>query len=126
MPDNAGAEPLTAPVVPGGPATASARCDQGHAPPRSGRRAGEVSQTAGTFVCSHVFYGLMHRLALRAALARTRGGFVHVPLLPERGTPSLALEDQVKGLRAAIAAALTQREVICDKRRAPSADSLSA
>jgi pyroglutamyl-peptidase len=35
-----------------------------------------LSQTAGTFVCNHVFYGLMH--ALRRTPTR-RGGFIHIP-----------------------------------------------
>ena len=112
MPDNAGAEPVDAPVVPGGPAAyfSTLPIKAMRAAAQAAGVSAEVSQTAGTFVCNHVFYGLMHRLATEPALARTRGGFVHVPLLPEQGTPSLALEDQVKGLRAAIAAALTQRE----------------
>lgn len=112
MPDNAGAEPVDAPVVPGGPAAyfSTLPIKAMRAAAQAAGVSAEVSQTAGTFVCNHVFYGLMHRLATEPALARTRGGFVHVPLLPEQGTPGLALEDQVKGLRAAIAAALTQRE----------------
>ncbi|MBY8853938.1 hypothetical protein K7G98_39195, partial [Saccharothrix sp. MB29] len=36
-----------------------------------------VSHTAGTFVCNHVFYGLMHLTA--TAHPGTRAGFVHVP-----------------------------------------------
>lgn len=72
----------------------------------------EVSQTAGTFVCNHVFYGLMH------ALSRTRGvrgGFIHVPYLPEQAArtpgspPSMSLDDVVRGLETAIATALTTR-----------------
>lgn len=112
MPDNAGAEPVDAPVVPGGPAAyfSTLPIKAMRAAVQAAGVPAEVSQTAGTFVCNHVFYGLMHRLATEPALAGARGGFVHVPLLPEQGTPSLALEDQVKGLRAAIAAALTQRE----------------
>lgn len=112
MPDNAGAEPVDAPVVPGGPAAyfSTLPIKAMRAAAQAAGVPAEVSQTAGTFVCNHVFYGLMHRLAAEPALAGARGGFVHVPLLPEQGTPSLALEDQVKGLRAAIAAALTQRE----------------
>ena len=65
-----------------------------------------VSQTAGTFVCNHVFYGLMHRLATVPALKGARGGFIHVPMLPEQGAPSLPLADMVEGLRAGIRTAL--------------------
>ena len=112
MPDNAGAEPVDAPVVPGGPAAyfSTLPIKAMRAAVQAAGVPAEVSQTAGTFVCNHVFYGLMHRLAAEPALAGARGGFVHVPLLPEQGTPGLALEDQVKGLRAAIAAALAQSD----------------
>lgn len=68
-----------------------------------------VSQTAGTFVCNHVFYGLMHELR---AQRRIRGGFIHVPFLPEQakaGQPSLPLETMTAAVRAAIATALTVR-----------------
>jgi pyroglutamyl-peptidase len=71
-----------------------------------------VSNSAGTFVCNHVFYALMHRLATRPELASARGGFVHLPCLPEQasrlpGTPSMALATQVEGLRTLIRTALT-------------------
>ena len=67
----------------------------------------EVSQTAGTFVCNHVFYGLMHRLATARGMRRTRGGFIHVPMLPEQGTPSLPLAAMVEGVRIGIRTTLT-------------------
>ena len=41
-----------------------------------------VSNTAGTFVCNHVFYGLMHLAATRRPALR--GGFLHVPYLPSQ------------------------------------------
>jgi pyroglutamyl-peptidase len=67
----------------------------------------EVSQTAGTFVCNQVFYGLMHFLATRRGWRQVRGGFIHVPWLPEQGTPSMPLEGIVHGLRLAVRVALT-------------------
>jgi pyrrolidone-carboxylate peptidase len=36
--------------------------------------ADEVSQTAGTFVCNHVMYGLLHKLQ---GQNEVRGGFIH-------------------------------------------------
>ncbi len=66
----------------------------------------EVSQTAGTFVCNHVFYGLMHLLATQRTLKGTRGGFMHLPFLPEQGAPAMPLEEMVRGLRLAIRCAL--------------------
>jgi len=68
--------------------------------------AAEVSQTAGTFVCNHVFYGLMHLLATRRSLRNTRGGFVHVPALPGLGVRGMELDQMVLGLRVAVRSAL--------------------
>ena len=59
---------------------------------------GTVSNSAGAFVCNDVFYTLLHRYHGTG----TKVGFVHVPYLPEQGTPSLALEDTVAALKAAI------------------------
>jgi pyroglutamyl-peptidase len=64
-----------------------------------------VSQTAGTFVCNHVFYGLMHQA--RDWGTTMRAGFIHIPYLPQQavahpGTASMRLEDMVEGLRIAI------------------------
>jgi pyroglutamyl-peptidase len=62
-----------------------------------------VSQTAGTFVCNHVFYGLLHHLQGR----NTIGGFIHVPYLPSRqGTPSMALGEIIEGLKVAVEVAV--------------------
>ncbi|WP_228895138.1 pyroglutamyl-peptidase I [Pseudoduganella aquatica] len=64
-----------------------------------------VSQTAGTFVCNHVFYGLMHAAAKgRRAM---RAGFIHIPYLPQQaaahpGAASMALADMIEGLRIAV------------------------
>jgi pyroglutamyl-peptidase len=71
-----------------------------------------VSQTAGTFVCNHVFYFLMHHLAVRPGAGRTAAGFVHVPWLPEQaarhaGQPSLPLDLQVSAVRRLVQTALT-------------------
>jgi len=108
IPDNAGQQPVDLPVVEGGPAAyfstlpikamRETLCDTGFP--------AEVSQTAGTFVCNHVFYGLMHRLATARGLARTRGGFIHVPPLQGHAAHGLPLDQMVEGLRAGIRAAL--------------------
>lgn len=114
IPDNAGGRPIDAPVVAGGPvgyfSTLPIKAIV-HALRDAGVPA-SVSQTAGTFVCNHVFYALMHRLATVPALAGARGGFVHVPLLPEQaahrpGQPSMALSTQVEALRVLLRTALT-------------------
>ncbi|HVT74749.1 MAG TPA: pyroglutamyl-peptidase I [Lacunisphaera sp.] len=111
IPDNAGAQPVDRPVVRGGPAAYWSTLPV-KAIVAALRREGipaAVSQTAGTFVCNHVFYGLMHALHRQR---RVRGGFTHVPFLPEqarRGEPSLPLATMTRGLEIAVAAALRRR-----------------
>ena len=114
IPDNDGAKPVDTPVVAGGPAayfTSMPIKAMLAALLAEGINA-EVSQTAGTFVCNHVFYGLMHELETRHDLRRTRGGLVHVPWLPAQGQPSMRLDEIVTGLRVAIGCALVTVEDI--------------
>lgn len=110
--DNAGGRPVDTPVRPGAPAAyfTGLPIKAMLAELRAAGIAAEVSQTAGTFVCNHVFYGLMRTLATRRSLRHTRGGFVHVPWLPEQGTPHMALDDIVRGLRLAAHCALRVRQ----------------
>lgn len=112
IPDNAGAQPVDTPVVAGGPAAYFTRL-----PIKAMRLAllgegldAEVSQTAGTFVCNHVFYGLMHELAQGPRGRDVRGGLIHVPWLPGQGQPSMRLEEIVHGLKVAIRCALVTAE----------------
>ncbi len=109
IPDNAGAQPVDTAVVPNGPAAYFSRLPikAMYQALQTNNVAVEVSQTAGTFVCNHVFYGLMHVLASQKRFEATRGGFIHVPFLPQQGVPSLPLEEVVRGLRLAVRAALT-------------------
>jgi pyroglutamyl-peptidase len=112
IPDNAGRQPVDVPIVADGPAAwfttlpikaivAAIRAQ--------GIKAG-VSQTAGTFVCNHVFYALMHHLRGRGQAVKA--GFIHVPFLPEQAaawpepTPAMTLEDIVTALRVAVEVAL--------------------
>lgn len=111
--DNAGAQPIDEPVRRGAPAAYFSTLPI-KAMLAALKRAGvgaEVSQTAGTFVCNQVFFGLMHALRRRPGV---RGGFVHVPLLPEqaaaRGLGSgMPLDQQTEGVRLALATALRTR-----------------
>ena len=64
---------------------------------------GSVSYTAGTFVCNDLLYTLLHHYHDTAV----RVGFIHVPFLPGQagqGQPSMALDDIVRALCAAIEA----------------------
>lgn len=110
--DNAGAQPIDQPVCPGAPAAyfSTLPLKTMLAALQAAGIAAEVSQTAGTFVCNHVFFGLMHTLARQPALRQARGGFVHVPWLPEQGRPSMALADTVRGLQLAVDCALRVRQ----------------
>lgn len=106
--DNAGARPIDAPVAPGAPVAYFSGLPIKAllaALQHEGLRA-EVSQTAGTFVCNHVFFGLMHAIATHPGLRHTRGGFVHVPWLPEQGSPHMALDEVVSALRVIVRGAL--------------------
>ena len=109
--DNAARQPVDTPVEPAGPVGyfSTLPIKAMMLAIRAEGLAAEVSQTAGTFVCNHVFYALMHELATQQTLKGTRGGFIHVPWLPGQGTPSMALEDMVQGLRAAVKCALMTR-----------------
>lgn len=116
IPDNAGQQPVDLPVVAKAPAAYFSSLPI-KAMTRQMREQGipaAVSNTAGTFVCNHVFYALMHRLERRAAPG-VRGGFIHLPALPQQaaaqpGMPSMALELQVKGIEVALHTALTVQQ----------------
>ncbi|WP_447005298.1 pyroglutamyl-peptidase I [Saccharothrix isguenensis] len=111
IPDNAGAQPIDEPVVPGGPAAyftglpvkACVAALQAEGIPAS------VSHTAGTFVCNHVFYGLMHLVATE--YPGLRAGFVHVPFSPAqaegRDLPSLPVATTAKALDLVIRTSLS-------------------
>lgn len=114
IPDNAGAQPVDEPVVTGGPAAyfSSLPIKAMVAALRAAGYPASVSQTAGTFVCNHVFYGLQHRLAGQDVPS----GFMHIPYLPQQaaqhpGAASLPLETLVSAIRLALHTALTQTEI---------------
>jgi pyroglutamyl-peptidase len=111
--DNTGQVPLDRPVVAGGPTAyfstlpvkAITEALRAAAIPAS------VSHTAGTYVCNHVFYGLMHLLA--SERPHTRGGFVHLPYAHEQvldhtgpRPPSLALATITEAVRLAVVTAV--------------------
>jgi pyroglutamyl-peptidase len=99
IPDNAGVTLTDAPIVGDGPAaywtTLPVRRME-----RALRDAGvpvEISYSAGTYVCNHLFYALRH--AAEGAPGAPAVGFIHVPKLPEQGTPSLPLDVMTRGVR---------------------------
>ncbi|QEU12326.1 pyroglutamyl-peptidase I [Dermabacter vaginalis] len=108
--DNEGHQPIDKPVVEGAPPAYFATLPI-KAMAQAIRDAGipsSVSNSAGTFVCNHIMFGVLHHLAT-VGPHNVRGGFVHVPFIPEQtvakpGQPSLSTETITKGLAAAIAA----------------------
>lgn len=110
IPDNEGTQPIDRPIVPGGPAAyfATLPIKAAAAALREAGLPAAVSNSAGTFLCNHVFYGLMHEAALGGN--RFRGGFLHVPYLSSQaarapGTPSVALEHIVEGIEVILSVA---------------------
>jgi pyroglutamyl-peptidase len=103
--DNAGARPIDLPVVDGAPAAyfSTLPIKTMVAGLRAAGHPASVSQTAGTFVCNHVFFGLQHALHGSGV----RSGFMHLPLLPAQaaklaGQPSMALDQMLAGVRLAL------------------------
>ena len=103
--DNAGAQPVDEPVVPGGPDAYFATV------PTRGivdalREAGipaQLSYSAGTFVCNNLLYCALHESARRYPAMRC--GFLHVPFLPEQAkdgnAPSMSLALMTRALTIA-------------------------
>lgn len=74
-----------------------------------------VSNTAGTFVCNHVTYGVCHLIATK--YPGKRSGFIHIPFLPQQVTdkknmPSMSQDLMVKAIEAAIEAIVENTEDI--------------
>jgi pyroglutamyl-peptidase len=110
IPDNDGNRPIDCPVVAGGPAAyfATLPIKAAVAALRESSLPAAVSNSAGTFLCNHIFYGLMHEAATSAR--PFRGGFLHVPYLPAQaarvpGTPSMTLEQIVEGIEIILSVA---------------------
>ena len=108
IPDNAGNCPREEPVVKGAPAAyfstlpfaAIVRALQEQNIPTA------ISNTAGTYVCNHLFYGVMHHMAQTPRIVQA--GFIHIPHLPEQhrfvteDAPVLSREIAVKGVQIAV------------------------
>lgn len=74
-----------------------------------------VSNTAGTFVCNHLMYGLMYLIDKK--YPDIKGGFVHVPFINEqvmdkRNMPYMSVEHIAKALELGLAAAVKNKEDI--------------
>lgn len=104
IPDNAGAQPVDEPSIPGAPAALFSSLPV-KAIVRDIAAAGirsTLSTTAGTFVCNHSFYVVADAAARRPGM---RAGFIHVPWDdgggPDAG-PTLPLQEIARALSIAV------------------------
>ena len=108
IPDNEGNQPIDEPIFPDGenayfstlPVKAMVEAIRKEGLPSS------LSNSAGTYVCNHLMYGVLYYLDKRPSM---KAGFIHVPYMPEqvkdkKEMPALPLSDIVRGLEAAIQA----------------------
>ncbi len=117
IPDNEGNSPVDAKIFPDGddaylltlPIKAMVKEMQNAGVPAS------VSNTAGTFVCNHVAYGVAY--LARKYYPQMKTGFMHIPYLPyqaadKRGVASMSLESLKTGTIAAIKAIIANEKDI--------------
>ena len=108
IPDNEGNQPIDEPIYPDGenayfstlPVKAMVEAIRKEGLPSS------LSNSAGTYVCNHLMYGVLYYLDKRPVI---KAGFIHVPYIPEqtknkKEMPALELSEIVRGLEAAITA----------------------
>lgn len=109
IPDNAGNQPVDTPIFPdGAPAYFSSLPVKDMV--RIIREAGlpaTISNTAGTYVCNHLMYGVLYHID--KFFPGMKGGFMHVPFMHEQvmdklNTPSLSREEIARGIEAALQA----------------------
>ena len=74
-----------------------------------------LSNTAGTYICNHVMYGILYYI--QKEFPNVRGGFIHVPyavsqVVNKPATPSMAIADITAALEAAVKAAVEYEQDI--------------
>ena len=123
--DNAGSAPIDEAIAPDGPPAyfATLPIKAMVAAMRAAGVPAEVSNTAGTYVCNHLMYGVLHFIAQGAASragargvergvgeGHVRAGFIHLPYAEEQvldkpAIAGMAIATMARGVEAAIAAA---------------------
>ena len=75
----------------------------------------DISDVAGTHVCNHLFYGVLHHIAIQKL--PIRAGWIHLPFLPSTaalaenlGAPSMSIETATSGLRAGLQALIEHKD----------------
>jgi pyroglutamyl-peptidase len=103
IPDNSGAQPRDTAIEPTGPpayfstlpvrAIADRLAEEGIA--------SRISNSAGTYLCNHVFYSALHRIVSDGL--ECRGGFVHIPQMSEVAgleSPSMPLDEIIAAIES--------------------------
>ena len=114
IPDNKGNQPIDEPIVAGGPVAywATLPIKKMVANVKAQGIPASVSNSAGTYVCNHLLYGLLHYLTTQGKTA-IPAGFIHIPYLPEQmavrsgkdaHVATMSLDTLLKGFEAMIAA----------------------
>lgn len=118
IPDNEGKQPFDEPVCEEGPTAyfasipvkAMVKNMYDHKIPA------KVSYTAGTYVCNDVMYRLLHMIDKK--YPEMKGGFIHVPYLPEQvldlpeGTPSMSAKMIAEALEYSLEAVIQNEDDI--------------
>ena len=111
IPDNEGNQPIDVPIFEDGDAAYFS-----HLPVKAMVQAikdagypSVLSNTAGTYICNHVMYGILYYI--KKEFPNIRGGFIHVPyaasqVVNKPATPSMSLADIAASIEAAVKAAV--------------------
>ncbi|AME03772.1 pyroglutamyl-peptidase I [Selenomonas sp. oral taxon 136] len=114
IPDNKGNQPIDAPIAKDGPIAywATLPIKKMVSNIKAAGIPASISNSAGTFVCNHLLYGVLHLLA-KEGKSHIPAGFVHIPYLPEQMSvrvgldsqhPTMSVDTLVKGFTAMIKA----------------------
>lgn len=113
IPDNEGNQPIDEPIFPQGDPAYFSRLPIKRIvrEMKENNIPAEISNTAGTYVCNHIMYGLLYNIATK--YPNMKGGFIHIPYLPEQvieksKAPSMSLDYIVKGIIIAIEVAIRE------------------
>lgn len=117
IPDNEGNQPIDEPVFADGPAAYFSSLPV-KAMVQAIKDAGYpsvLSNTAGTYICNHVMYGILYWI--EKEFPNARGGFIHVPyaasqVVNKPATPSMSIADIAASLEAAVGAAVENQSDI--------------
>ena len=115
IPDNLGQQPVDEPIAKEGPAAyfCTLPIKKILAAIQNAGLPANISDSAGTYVCNHLVYALLHHAA-------TQGldiciGFIHLPFMASQAegrtppVPFLSLDSIEKGIRAALQALVAER-----------------